>query len=428
MRSRVLWRRSATALGVYTATALGFLMTVVATRRLGVDAYAQLAAVLAATGLFQVLFDLTIEEALVKYGFRYAETQQHGRLRRLFEVALAFKLAGGALATIALIAIAPFAAQIWNTHDVLVPMLVSAAIPLVQAPEAVGATAITLRGRYDVRGALMALSMALRLVGIAIGCRWGVTGAVVSLLVTQILSTGAICVVGFMAFRRFPNVESEPIGDDRRALRGFLVSSTISSSLFSVRAQLATALLPAVAPITQAAYFRNAQAPATGFSALSAPARLVLMTEQTRDFEAGRHDRMYGMLRRYIAGTSLLMLVSVPVLWVLMPWLMGVFYGQAFRDHAANAARLVLLAAALQLVWGWTKTFPVSIGRPNLRIWAQSVEIIVFVPLLLLFASLWGATGAAAAMLVSTAFFCALWALILFRMRNSRVRGEALAT
>jgi O-antigen/teichoic acid export membrane protein len=428
MRSRVLWRRSATALGVYTATGLGFLMTVVATRRLGVDAYGQFAAVLAATALFQVLFDLTIEEALVKYGFRYAETQQHGRLRRLFEIALVFKLTGGVLAAVALVAIAPFAAAIWNTHDVLVPMLVASVIPFVQAPEGVAAGAIILRGRYDIRGALIALSMGLRLIGIAIGCQWGVTGAVVGILVAQVVATAVIGVAGVMAFRRFPRADAEPIGDDRRALRGFLIQSTVSSSLFSVRAQLGTALLPAVASIKQAAYFRNAQAPATGFAALSAPARLVLLTEQTRDFEAGRHDRMYGMLRRYIAGTAALMLVVVPVFWVLLPWLMGVFYGPAFRAHASDAARLVLVAAALQLVWGWTKSFPVSIGRPGLRIVAQSVEIIVFVPCLLAFASLWGATGAAGAMVVSTCVFCALWVVILLRMRSHRVRTEALAT
>ena len=78
MRSRVLWRRSATAIGVYIATVLGFLTTVVATRELGVGAYAKFAAVFAATIFFQVLFDLTFEEALIKYGFRYTESERWG--------------------------------------------------------------------------------------------------------------------------------------------------------------------------------------------------------------------------------------------------------------------------------------------------------------------------------------------------------------
>jgi len=42
------------------------------------------------------------------------------------------------------------------------------------------------------------------------------------------------------------------------------------------------------------------------------------------------------------------------------------------------------------------------------------------VPLLLLFASRWGATGAAGAMLVSTAVFCAVWSVMLVRLRAGR--------
>src|SRR5215831_13050448 len=101
VRSRLIWRRSATAIGTYAAAGLGFLTTVVATRELGLHDYGKFAAVIAATTFFQVLLDLTIEEALVKFGFRYVEGRQWGRLRRLFEVAVGFKLAGGLLAALA---------------------------------------------------------------------------------------------------------------------------------------------------------------------------------------------------------------------------------------------------------------------------------------------------------------------------------------
>jgi len=419
MVSRVLWRRSATAIGVYTATVLGFLTTVVATRELGTHDYARFAAVLAATGFFQLLLDLTIEEALVKYGFRYAESKSWGRLRRLFEVALAFKVLGGLLAGLALLALAPVAGEIWSTEDVLVPMVIASTIPLLQAPEGVAAGALILRGRYDIRGAFLAFSMGARLVGLAIGCRFGVTGGVIGMVIAQVAATAAICTVGVAAFRRFPPAAADPLADDGRPLRSFIFRSTLASSLVSGRATLGTALLPLVAPLVQTGYFRNAQAPATGFSALSAPARLVLLTEQTRDFEAGRHDQMYAMLRRYIVSTSLLMLVAVPILWWLMPWLMGIAYGADFRAHASDAARLILIAAALQLVWGWSKSFPVSIGRPGLRVLAHGVEIAVFVPLLLVFAAAWGATGGAVAVLVSTIAFCALWTVLLVRVRTA---------
>jgi O-antigen/teichoic acid export membrane protein len=428
MRSRVLWRRSATALWAYLATALGFLTTVVATRQLGVDAYAKFAAIFAATIFFEVLFDLTFEEALVKYGFRYSATEQWGRLRRLFGLAIRFKLLGGLLGGLAMITLAPFAGALWGADDVVLPMVIAALLPLIQSPETVAGSALILRGRYDIRAVFLAVSMGLRLPGLAIGSAWGVTGAVIGLIIAQFLSTAAISTAGYMAFRRFPSAPSEPIAEEKRGLRSFLISSTVVSSLVSARATLGTALLPMVSPIVQAGYFRNAQAPATGLAALSGPARLVLLTEQTRDFEAGRHDRMYAMLRGYITRAAALMVVAVPVLWWLMPYFMGLAYGSEFRAHATDPARIVLVAAALQFVFAWTKSFPVSIGRPGMRIIAHSVEIAVFVPLLLLFASHWGATGAAAALLSSTAVFCVLWVVLLARLRSDRMHTEALPT
>ena len=141
-----------------------------------------------------------------------------------------------------------------------------------------------------------------------------------------------------------------------------------------------------------------------------------MLTEQTRDFEAGRHDQVLAMHRRYVRSTGALMVVAVPILWIVMPFLIGI-YGASFRAHATDAARLVLVAAALQLVWGWTKSFPVSIGRPELRVWVQAIETAVFIPLLLIFASRWGATGAAGAMLVATVVFCAIWSILLRRIK-----------
>jgi O-antigen/teichoic acid export membrane protein len=418
MGSRLIWRRSATAIGAYSAAGLGLASTIVATRELGLDAYARFAAVVAAMAFFQQLLDLTIEEALVKYGFRYIEAKRWGRLRRLFEVALGFKLLGGVLAAVLLAALAPFAKSVWGAGGVFVPMLIAATITVAQAPENVAASAIILRGRYDIRGAFLAVSMALRLLGIAVGSIFGLDWAVLGMAVAQVVSTAAISIAGIAAFRRFPQEASERLGDDIPGLRRFFFASTFSSSLDSARGTLGTSLVPTVAPIVQAGFFDNALAPDTGFAAISAPVRMILLTEQTRDFEAGRFDLVARMLRRYVAVSSLLMLVAVPVFWVLMPFLMGLAYGTPYRLHATAAARLILVAAALRLIWGWTKSFPVSIGRPGLRVVVQAIEIAVFIPLLLVLASRDGATGAAWAVLVSTIVFCATWSIVLLRLRS----------
>ena len=86
-----------------------------------------------------------------------------------------------------------------------------------------------------------------------------------------------------------------------------------------------------------------------------------------------------------------------------------------------SAARLFVLAAAVQLVVGWTKSFPVTIGRPGLRIVTHGLETIVVLPLVLLLGSRWGAAGAAGAVLAGMCVFALAWAIVFVRMRPEDV-------
>jgi O-antigen/teichoic acid export membrane protein len=418
MASRALRRRSATAVGVYAATVLGVATTIVATRILGTARYAEFAIVFASVGFVQMLLDLTVDEALVKYGFRYTTAEDWGRLRRLFEVALGFKLVGAAVAFVVLAALAAFSQAIWGP-GLAGPLLVGSLIPLAQAAEGIGGIALILRDSYHVRAWFYTVSMGTRLAGAALGALHGVLGAILGMLIGQVVATAAISFVGYRAFRAFPTAPRASLGADRAELLSFVVTSTIASSLTSGRAMLGTMLIGAVSPRLQAGYFRNAQAPLTAFGALSSPARLMMLAEQTADYERGHRDRVRRLLRRYVIGSTALMLVVVPVGWVLMPWAMGVAYGYDFRLHATDAGRIVLFVGALQLVFGFSKTLPVSIGRPGLRVVSHAIEVAVFVPLLVVFGSLWGATGGALALLVSTVAFCIAWVVILFRLRDA---------
>jgi Na+-driven multidrug efflux pump len=50
------------------------------------------------------------------------------------------------------------------------------------------------------------------------------------------------------------------------------------------------------------------------------------------------------------------------------------------------------------------------------------------VPLLLVFGDDWGATGAAAAMVVSTSVFCLLWVVLLARVHGEHTASGVLAS
>ena len=410
----LLRRRLATALGSYGATALGIAGTIVAANVLGVADFGRLALVLATVALFQLLLDLTSEEALVKYGFRYAEGQDWGRFRRLFELAFGLKSASALVAGGLIGALAPASDALFDV-DLTAPLLVASPLPLLYSFEGTAAAALLLRGRYDVRAFFLFVSMALRLVAIVIGTQHGVTATVVALVLAQVVATAVLSSIGLAALLRFPRVARVPLAEDRREIVGFVLQSSLGTGIVSVRAWIAQLLLGVVSTVSQVGLFRAAQAPQQGLGALSSPVRLILLTEQTRQWERGRPDAVLAGLRRYTIGAAALMAVAVPVFWVLMPWLFELILPD--YEDAVDAARIVLLAGAIQLVYGWSKSLPISIGRPNLRVVAHGIETVVLVPLLVVLGREWGATGAAFAVLASTVVFAAVWTVLLARIR-----------
>jgi O-antigen/teichoic acid export membrane protein len=118
------------------------------------------------------------------------------------------------------------------------------------------------------------------------------------------------------------------------------------------------------------------------------------------------------------------MVVLLPPLLIAMPWIVRVVLTAKYLP-AVDAARLVVLAAAIQLILGWTKSFPVTIGRPWLRVVAHSVELAVLLPAIIGLGKVWGVTGAGAAVLASSVAFAIAWAVIILRIYDSVTGPEA---
>jgi O-antigen/teichoic acid export membrane protein len=418
--TRSVVRGSVTAGGMYGATALGIAGSLVALRVLHPDGAGRFSLAVGTAAFFQLLLELTSDEALIKFGFRYSEQAEWGKFHRLVGLMFRFEffasLAAGVLVAIAGV----FSPTLFHAH-LLEPMLLAALLPPLQAVESMAAAALVLRRRYDVRGMFLTYSMALRLIGIVIGSHYGVTETVIGVVVAQAMTTIAIAGVGLVALRRFPRAAPASLAADRKPLLSFVVHSTAGTTLASLRAWSAPLVLGIVRNPTDVGLFRGAQAPLQGIAAFTAPLRLILLTEQTRDWERGNTQKIYAELRRYMIGATLLTALVIVPLELLLPWLVKLVLGDEYAP-ATTAIRLILVAALIQLVLGWTKSFPVSIGRPGLRVIAHGVETATLLPLLVVFGDLWGVTGAAAAVLVSTCAFALTWAVLLHRLTAGRLR------
>ena len=216
-------------------------------------------------------------------------------------------------------------------------MLVAATLPLAIGRRPGGA-ALSLRSRYDVRSMLLTISMALRLAGIAIGAQYGLTETIAGIAIAQASSTAIVAAgarpasAGSRALRRNGL-------QDRRELVSFVMQSSSGSGVLSLRGALAPLILGVVTNTTQLGYFRVAQAPQQAFNALSAPVRMVLLTEQTRDWERGRQSHVLRGIRQYTVLAGALMAILVPLLLWLMPDLVRLVYGSEFLP-ATDAAPL----------------------------------------------------------------------------------------
>ena len=254
-------------------------------------------------------------------------------------------------------------------------------------PRASPAGAIILRGRYDVRGAFLAVSMALRLAGSRSACRTALDGAVIGMVVAQVVATAAIC----DRRARARSGASRGAGPSRSAttaatLRQLRRSPRRSPRRSSRRARRsARRCCRRSRRSTRPAYFRNAQAPATGFAALSAPGAARAAHRADARLRGGpARPRCTRCCAATSSATALLMVVAVPVLWVLMPCADAdsstapTSASMRRRPRGSCSSRRRCSSSGA----GRSRSRSRSAGR-GCAIVAQAVEIAVFVPLLL---------------------------------------------
>ena len=352
---------------------------------------------MAATGFFQSLLDLTVEEALTKYGFRYATAEDWGRLRRLFRARARAEARWAACSRGSRCSRSRRSRTRSSARTgLLLPLVIAAALPLAQAPESVAATALLLRGRYDLRALFHAFSMGLRLVAIAIGAQYGLTETIVG----DRAGAGRrrpprSASPGLVAFRRFPRAPADAARRGPSRDLAFVLQSSAATGLVSLRTALAPLLLGIVAGPVQVGSSASRRRRRPASTRASAPVRLILLTEQTRDWERGGHERVlrrraplharrgrcswWSSCRCSLARCRDLIEARLRArVLPTRPTPPGSCSSRP-RSSSSSAGR---------------SRFPVSIGRPSLRLVTHGVETVVLVPLVLVLGARAGARPA----------------------------------
>lgn len=126
------------------------------------------------------------------------------------------------------------------------------------------------------------------------------------------------------------------------------------------------------------------------------------------------------------AGTTLLVGVTATILIIVGPVLLRFFYGQEFEAAGMTFRLLIIEAAIASVVQVLSQAF-MALNRPGLVTLQYGSGVAVAVPLLFILAPVWGAEGAAAALLVASIvrLACTYWCFTgVMKIAAPKVFGE----
>jgi O-antigen/teichoic acid export membrane protein len=168
----------------------------------------------------------------------------------------------------------------------------------------------------------------------------------------------------------------------------------------------------------QVALYQVATLPLTAAALASAPLRMALLPEFARLYAAGALEALRQAVRTYVRVAAALGALGVLVGWLVLPRLVVLVFGDDYV-HAGRIGRVVLIAAALELMLGWGKLLVPAAGRPQLRTAVAAIQLTLVVSVL---AWLGGdAEAGATAVTITSGAGCLLWWLV-YRQLLARSR------
>jgi O-antigen/teichoic acid export membrane protein len=431
-RRRSWWRRSGiSSLMIWAATGITVISTLIAARGLGPIEYGELVLALALATLVGMLLDLTLDEAVVRLGYRSLAEGRLGDLGTMLRTALGIDIAVG-VAVFAVIALgAPLLTAVGGGEvDAALVRLAGLGV-LAATLDGTTTGVLLLAGRPELRGwTLLAVGLT-RLAAVLAALELGGQSAVLIAYAAATAVGGAFQAllawrVGWRHWRGAGTATGSAMVWGRRLIR-FGIHTSLATTITGANFWLVPVLLGALAGPKAVGVFSVGFFPVVLANVFSGPLRLNMFPEQVK-LAAQRRDPL---LHQSIAGyTRIALAIGVPAAvagWFVVPWLIPAVLSSSF-DDAVTPTRILLVAAVAQLAYGWAKTFPAAIGRPQIRTFVSVVEIVITVSLLLALHEA-AAEGAAAAVSISSAVLLVLWLSIAARVLSARrMRREHVET
>jgi O-antigen/teichoic acid export membrane protein len=423
---RSWWRRSGiSSLLIWAATGITVLSTLIAARGLGPVEYGELVLALALAALVGMLLDLTLDEAVVRLGYPSLAEGRLGDLRMMLRTALGIDLVVDVAVFAVIAGCAPLLTAVGGGEVDAALVRLAALGVLAATLDGTTTGMLLLAGRPELRGwALLALGLT-RLAAVLAALELGGQSAILIAFAAATAVGGVVQAV--LAWRvgwrhwRGPGAGAGSASDWARRLVRFGIHTSLATTITGANAWLVPVLLGAVAGPKAVGVFAVGYFPVILANVFTGPLRLNMFPEQVKLAAQNRNPLLHQSISGY---TRVALAVGVPAAvagWFVAPWLVPAVLSSSF-DDAVTPTRILLVAAVAQLAYGWAKTFPAAIGRPQIRTFVSVVEIAVTVPLLVALSGA-AAEGAATAVSISSVVLLVLWLSVAARVLSVRRAG-----
>jgi O-antigen/teichoic acid export membrane protein len=420
-RTRRWWLLAGQAsAGVYVATALSLVATLVVARALGPGGFGSLELAVVTVAGVATLLDFSLEEAVIHHGARALAEGDPAGLRGLIRTSLRIDLAIGVAVFAILAAAAPLAADIVSEGELATSLIRLAALEaLVVTVNGTTGALLVVCGRPHLRAWSSAVANAARLGAVAIaaavdaGALGVLAGLVVGSSIGSVVQAALAWRIGRATWHGAGDKSREGKVAAARIVR-FGVNSSLTTTLVAVRSVAAFVLLGRTLGPAAVGVFAVAMFPVTLSEVASSPLRLLMIPEQATLAARGRPDIVWNGLVAYAKGSLVVGVAAAAVGWLVLPSLLPLLYGSSY-EAAVRPARILLVAAVAGLVVAWSKALPAALGRAGVRT-AMSFGELALTLVALAALSDRGVSGVAVAISVVSAVTACAWWVVARRM------------
>ena len=395
---------------------------------LGLEAFGTFALTVAFVHLVSRFFDLNAEYMLIAFGAAKLRRSKKAAAGVIQFGAIA-DAASGVVGFVAVAILASSAGERLAGSQGPELFLLFGVTLLVSTLDGTSASTLQLFGRFGLIAGYQVVGEVSRLIAIGVGLL--ISESLIAVVGALVVHDAVMAVIGaamaLTVFRRTTGLSLlrpalSTVKADVREMLKMLVHTNVVAYARLAETHLPTLLVGSFHGPLQAGLFKVGMAPAGALGKVKASASSAATPRLARLVNSARAD----LLRPLILQASVIALVVIgglgAVLIVLRVPILELIGGEE-----ATAASAVLVFAVLgqvvsgSLFWNSNLLFAARNAKTVSKLYVASV--VVSIPVLVFFADRWGATGAAAALLISAIQINVLLALAAWRLASKKRPG-----